>query len=182
MQRKLNMKQLSQGTHFCCVNSHLKGWLLLGVTGARGCFITRSGKHGSAQAPLQSGAQILGEDDTLIGITRLQRRKDTSPRKVNKMVAALGSQNNRRQDRGSERRATILRAALPLLYCVRVCAVVSVVSDSLQPYGLQPARLLCPWDSPGKNTGAGCHALLQGISWTQGSNLDHLHCRQILYH
>ena len=35
--------------------------------------------------------------------------------------------------------------------------------DSLQPHGLQPARLLCPWDSPAKNTGVGCHALLQGI-------------------
>ena len=34
---------------------------------------------------------------------------------------------------------------------------------TLQPYELQPARLLCPWDSPGKNTGVGCHALLQGI-------------------
>ena len=37
----------------------------------------------------------------------------------------------------------------------------SVVSDSLQPHGLQPARLLCPWDSPGKNTGVGCHFLLR---------------------
>ena len=33
---------------------------------------------------------------------------------------------------------------------------------NLQPYGLQPAKLLCPWDSPGKNTGVGCHFLLQG--------------------
>ena len=39
----------------------------------------------------------------------------------------------------------------------------SVVSDSLRPHGLQPARLLCPWNSPGKNTGVGCHFLLQGI-------------------
>ena len=31
----------------------------------------------------------------------------------------------------------------------------------LLPHGLQPARLLCPWDSPGKNTGVGCHFLLQ---------------------
>ena len=37
----------------------------------------------------------------------------------------------------------------------------SVMSDSLQPPGLQPARLLCPWASPGKVTGEGCHALLQ---------------------
>ena len=43
-----------------------------------------------------------------------------------------------------------------------------VVSDSLQLHGLQPARLLYPWDSPGKNTGVGCHALLWQFS--QGSN------------
>ena len=44
------------------------------------------------------------------------------------------------------------------------------------------ARLLCPWDFPGKNTGVGCHFLLKGIFQTQGSNLSLLHCRQILYH
>ena len=44
-----------------------------------------------------------------------------------------------------------------------------VMSNSLQPYGLQPARLLYPWNSPGMNTGVGCHALLQGIFPTQGS-------------
>ena len=38
----------------------------------------------------------------------------------------------------------------------------------LGPHGLQPIRLLCTWDSPGKNTGVGCHALLQGIFPTQG--------------
>ena len=44
------------------------------------------------------------------------------------------------------------------------CAVLShsVVSSSLRSHGLWPARLLCPRDSPGKNTGAGCHALLRG--------------------
>ena len=47
--------------------------------------------------------------------------------------------------------------------------------------GLQPTRLLCPWDSPGKDTGAGCHFLLQGNFLTQGSNRGLLHCRQILY-
>ena len=39
--------------------------------------------------------------------------------------------------------------------------VASVVSDSMRPHGLQPTRLLCPWDSPGKNTGVSCHSLLQ---------------------
>ena len=36
----------------------------------------------------------------------------------------------------------------------------SVVSDSLWPHGLQPTRLLCPWDFPGKSTGVGCHCIL----------------------
>ena len=56
-----------------------------------------------------------------------------------------------------------------------------VVSDSLQPHGLQPTGLLCPWVFPGKNTGVGCHFLLQGIFLTQGLNLSFLRCRQILY-
>ena len=46
----------------------------------------------------------------------------------------------------------------------------SVVSNSWKPYGPQSARLLCPWISPGKNIGVGCHAHLQGIVPTQGSN------------
>ena len=53
---------------------------------------------------------------------------------------------------------------------------------TLRPHGLQPARLLCPWHSPGKNTGVGCHFLPQGIFPTQGSNWHLLHCRRILYH
>ena len=48
----------------------------------------------------------------------------------------------------------------------------SVVSDSLQPHRLLPARWLCPWNFPSKNTGVGCQFLLQG---TQGLNL-HLLC------
>ena len=39
----------------------------------------------------------------------------------------------------------------------------SVISDSSQPHGLQPTRLLCPWDFPGKSTGVGCHRLLRRI-------------------
>ena len=40
-------------------------------------------------------------------------------------------------------------------------SVTSVVSDSVWPNRQQPTRLPCPWDSPGKNTGVGCHFLLQ---------------------
>ena len=45
--------------------------------------------------------------------------------------------------------------------CPTCCYVASVVSDSVRPHGRQPSRLLCSWDSPGKNTGVGCHCLLQ---------------------
>ena len=41
---------------------------------------------------------------------------------------------------------------------------------TLRPHGLQATRLLCPWNSPSKNAGVGCHALLQGIFPTQGSS------------
>ena len=52
----------------------------------------------------------------------------------------------------------------------------SVVSHSfVNFFQLQPSRLLCPWDSPGKNTEVGCHFLLQGIFPTQGSNQCLLH-------
>ena len=46
-----------------------------------------------------------------------------------------------------------------------------VLSDSVQPYGLWPARLLWPWGSPGKNSGVGCHALLQGDLPDPGTEL-----------
>ena len=55
-----------------------------------------------------------------------------------------------------------------------------IVSYSLRPHGLQPARLLCPWDPPGTNTWVCCPSLLQGIFLTQGSNLGLLHCRWTL--
>ena len=49
------------------------------------------------------------------------------------------------------------------------------MSNWLWPCGLKPSRLLCPWNSPGRNTGVGCHALLQGIFLPQGLN-PHLLC------
>ena len=65
-------------------------------------------------------------------------------------------------------------------YSVAWC--VCMHAKSLQSYltlhssmDLKLTRLLCPWDSPGKKTGVGCHALLQGIFLTQGSNLHLLH-------
>ena len=56
---------------------------------------------------------------------------------------------------------------------IRVCECMlshSIVFNPLQPHGMEPTRLICPWDFPGKNTGVGCHFLLQGIFPTLGSN------------
>ena len=47
--------------------------------------------------------------------------------------------------------------------CCCCCQVPSVVSDPVRPHRRQPTRLLHPWDYPGKNTGVGCHFLLQCI-------------------
>ena len=62
----------------------------------------------------------------------------------------------------------------------QVC-VCSVTSDSLRPHGLQPTRLLCQWDFPNKNSGAGCQFQLQGICLTQGSMQVSCTGRQVLY-
>ena len=59
----------------------------------------------------------------------------------------------------------------------------SAVSTLCSP--MDCPRLLCPWDIPGKNTGVGCHFLLQGIFPTQGSSphlLSLLHWQLDLYH
>ena len=66
---------------------------------------------------------------------------------------------------------------LPLFLQNPVQSLCSVMSDSLQPCGLQAVRLHCPWDFPGNNTGVGCHFLLQEIFLIHGSN-PCLPCRQ----
>ena len=70
---------------------------------------------------------------------------------------------------------TCPRHWVPLDICLHlVCVPAKSLSlvDSLQPHGLQPTRLLCPWDSAGKNSGVGCHV----VSFpTQGLNLSLLH-------
>ena len=49
--------------------------------------------------------------------------------------------------------------------CCCCCCVASVMSNSVRPHRRQPTRLPCPWDSPGKNTGVGCHFLLHAWKW-----------------
>ena len=59
--------------------------------------------------------------------------------------------------------------------CMCVCCHFSHVRGFATSWTVAPTRLLCPWNFPDKNTGMGCHALLQGIFPTQGSN-PHLLC------
>ena len=66
-----------------------------------------------------------------------------------------------------------------------ICLAAKLCPTLLHPLGC-PTRLLCPWNFPGKNTGVGCHFLLQGIFPPQGWNPSVLpgllYCRQILYY
>ena len=75
----------------------------------------------------------------------------------------------------TEKKVSIKRKVKVLF--TQLCLTVCNLMDCMYP-----TRLLCPWDSPGRNTGVGCHSLLQGIFLTLGSNLGLLHCRQIIYH
>ena len=79
-------------------------------------------------------------------------------------------------------RSSLTLELFPFLAVVNKGSESRSVSPTLRPHGLQLARLLCPWDSPGKNTGVGSLSLLQGIFPTQQSNPDLPHCRRILYY
>ena len=72
----------------------------------------------------------------------------------------------------------VLESLTPFLYLPCCYFSHSVVSDTLSPCGLLPARILCPWNFPDKNTRLGCDFILQGLFLTQGSNL-HVLCWQV---
>ena len=63
-----------------------------------------------------------------------------------------------------------------------LCLVTKLRPTLCNPMDCSPPGSSVHGDSPGKNTGVGCRALLQGIFPTQGSNPGLPHCRQILYH
>ena len=58
--------------------------------------------------------------------------------------------------------------------CCCCCQIASVVSDSVRPHRRQPTRPRRPWDSPGKNTGVGCHFLLQRMKVKSESEVSQL--------
>ena len=96
-----------------------------------------------------------------------------------KMVQMTNLQGrNREKDRenghagtGCERGSRTSREMRIIVHCRHCCCLVAKSCPTLlRPQKLQPTRLLCPWDSPGKNTAVGSHFLLRGIFPTQGSD------------
>ena len=65
--------------------------------------------------------------------------------------------------------------------CVCVCFVAQSCPTLCDPMNCSPPGFSVQGDSPGKNTGVGCHALLEGMFPIQGSSPGLPHCRQILY-
>ena len=103
-----------------------------------GCFVNRApGLLNTASGSPVSIQGFLGEDVSSIWVLQISLEEFNT----NLSVITV-----------SQGKATVV--------CVCVC---SIVSNSLWPHGLQPARLLCPWASPSKNTGVGCHFLLKRI-------------------
>ena len=87
---------------------------------------------------------------------------------MNSCVLALCLRNSEVQSKGMFQ-LTFL-CSYDIYVCVCVCVCVCTLCDPMEP-----ARFLCPWIFPGRNTSDGCHFLLQGNFWTQGSNPCLLH-------
>ena len=87
-------------------------------------------------------------------------------------VVPVGEEEGSMTQESSIETYTCVLSAKSLQLCLTLC----------NPMDCSLPGSLCPWNSPGQNTGVGCHSLLQGIFPTQGSNPGFPHCRQILYH
>ena len=73
-----------------------------------------------------------------------------------------------------QRMRSCLLLILKLLKCLVLYTMFSVVSDSFEPHGLKPTRLLCPWDFPGKSTGVGCFHVLVFVNSATMNNGIHV--------
>ena len=111
-----------------------------------------------------------GDTDSIPGLGRYPKEGNGNPLQC----SCLGNP----MDRGAWRatvpevvqesliQTRVTKQQKPLIYicpccCCCCCSVASVMSDSVRPHRRQLSRLLRPWDSPGRNTGVGCHFLLQ---------------------
>ena len=89
--------------------------------------------------------------------------------------------SHRKQDRSGHNRRNSLKNKQAIGRVVQLSSVTQLCPTLCNPMGCSLPGSSVQGDSPGKNTGVGCHALLQGIFPTQGSNPGLPHCRQILY-
>ena len=90
-------------------------------------------------------------------------------------IAIIKKSTNNKRWRGGGEKGTLLLCRWECQFgghhgehcgcCCCCCWVASVVSDTVRPHRQQLTRLPHPWDSPGKNTGVGCHFLLQCMKW-----------------
>ena len=134
---------------------------LLQVKSHRNMRVVRSLRAGLVQALISQIKRIKPKSwSKLLKVTQLISAKITH--RVQFSQARLNSAG------ASWRPRLVFSISLNSLHVImNVCVQLHL---TLWLHGLQPTRLLCPWDSPGKNTGVGCHFLLQGIFLTQGSN------------
>ena len=120
----------------------------------------------------------INEDDNTFFIGLLWRGTNTQVR-VLSFLPLVTHQVLRTSDSGSKRTSNpSVLVCVSAQSCPTLCDPTDRTARGYSPW------LLCPWDSPGKNTGVVCHFPLQGIFQTQGSNwhlLCPLHRRQILY-
>ena len=137
------------------------------------------GQRQAADTGLPQGAGSAREEDAVTSRACAPERQQTVPKAPGLLVSRSFAFLPREITRLP---FWFLVFKLHHLCCCFAAVSRSVLSKSLRPRGLQPARLLCPWDSPSKNTGVGSLSLLRGIVPTQGSNPHLLHCRQTLYH
>ena len=115
--------------------------------------------------------------------TRVWREPDTETRPhgtSQRASAHVHCEHSRQQPTSVRSRGKRQECGLRLH--LRVCVFVAQSCPTLcDPKDCSLPDSFAHGDSPGKNTGVGCHLLLQGIFPTQGSNPGLLHCRQILY-
>ena len=126
---------------------------------------------------------LAQEDSTSHRATKPMSRNHWSSWALEPVLLSKGS--HRQRSPHTTRKSSLCELQLKEA-CIQPQGPSAVLSHSsyvwlLQPYGLQPARFLCPCDFPGKNTGMGCHSLLQELVPTQGSNPHPLYCRWFLY-
>ena len=99
-------------------------------------------------------------------LQKYPKRKKKSP--CEKFLLKHTTQRERKKDRkGGKERGMEERRDLKAPSLYMVACLIALMSDSSGPRGLWPARLLCLWDFPGKNTGMDCHSLLQRIFWSR---------------